>query len=232
MRTSERFDRILDVTAVVAMLGATVTILWVAIVVTQALRQVAPPSQVASGAAPGPVSVVSGLEVSTRLPIDGRSVPRLTLVEFSDFQCPYCGAYARQTLVRIKHDFVDAGTLTYEFRNFPLEGAHPLAVGAANALECARSQRSFWEMHDRLFTFQQQLTPSDLVKHADSIGINRESFRACLERGQDALIKSDQDDGIRLGVSGTPTFFLGVRRDHGRVELLRRIQGAQPYEVF
>jgi protein-disulfide isomerase len=165
--------------------------------------------------------------------VKGRNDAKLTLVEFSDFECPFCGRYSRDTFERVIHDFVDTGTVQYAFRNYPIASLHPHAVKAGEAAECARQQGKFWEMHNRLFANQQKLNEPDLKTTATAVGLDVAAYDRCMSSGSAAAkIRRDLDDGSRAGVSGTPMFFLGATQPDGSVKVLRRLSGAQPYESF
>jgi protein-disulfide isomerase len=157
----------------------------------------------------------------------------VALIEFSDFQCPFCGQYTRETYGNLQRDFVDTGRVEYVFRHFPIEAAHPLAFKAAEAAECALEQGKFWEMHDRLFADQMALSGEDLIAHANRIALSESQFTTCLNGSGARKVKEDQAEGIRLGVTSTPTFLIGEIRPDGRtIRLARRIRGARPYETF
>ena len=158
---------------------------------------------------------------------------RLVLVEFSDFQCPYCGRHVKQTMPQIERDYVATGKLRYVVRNLPLEQIHPDALRAAEAAECAGDQGKYWEMHERLFGHQQALAAPDLVRYAQEAGAEPAAFQRCLEAApHQAKIRQDLADAQAAGITGTPTFFLGFADGTGKVKVARRISGAQPYPVF
>jgi len=162
----------------------------------------------------------------------GKSDAKLTLVEFSDFECPFCGRYVRETYDQLQRDYVQTGKVRYVFRNFPLERIHPHALRAGIAGECARQQGKFWEMHDKLFANQQALEASDLVKTAGAAGLDVSAYQRCAAGPGVEKIRRDLDEGARAGVTGTPYFFVGVTQADGKVKVLRAISGAQPYAAF
>ncbi len=164
----------------------------------------------------------------------GRADAKLVLLEFSDFQCPFCARYSRETFSQIERDYVDTGKVRYVFRHFPLERLHPQALGAAQAAECGLAQGKFWEMHARLFANQQTLGEPDLVKIAQGLGLNVPTFQQCLasQSASPAKIRQDQTEGSRAGITGTPTFFLGTMTKEGKLKVARRLVGAQPYAAF
>jgi protein-disulfide isomerase len=156
----------------------------------------------------------------------------VAVVEFSDFQCPYCGKFAADTWPRVKRDFVDSGKARYIAMQYPLANIHPMALQASQAAECAGKQGKFWEMHERLFK-SKALSPVDLVDHAAHVGLNKETFRSCLEQEQTRQdVNADLEEGARLGVKGTPMFFIGLVQPNGDVKFTRKIQGAASFEVF
>ena len=164
----------------------------------------------------------AALKGSTRAPI--------VLIEFSDFECPFCGRYASDTMPKIEQEFVDTGRIQYAFRNYPLGGLHKFAFKAAQAGECAGRQGKFWEMHEGLFAKQAQLADSIWLREAKTIGLDPDAFDACVNEPGDK-IRLDFEEGKRLGVMSTPTFLVG-RLDGETVRLVGRIRGAQPFSVF
>jgi protein-disulfide isomerase len=167
-------------------------------------------------------------------PTKGGKDAKLTLIEFSDYQCPFCGRYFRETLPLIQKEYVETGKLRYVFRDFPIESIHPKAFKAAEAAKCAGEQGKYWEVHDRLFANQSALSPADLTGHARAVDLDVAKFEQCLESGRTgASIRQDLADAQKAGVRGTPSFFLGLTPPNGEgVKTLRMISGAQPYAAF
>jgi len=164
-------------------------------------------------------------------PFMGKKDAPLTLIEFSDFQCPFCARFATETLPLLKKEYIETGKLKLVFRDFPL-GFHQFAQKAAEAVNCADDQGKYWEMHDMIFQNQSAMKIEDLKGHARRINLNQDVFTACLDSGKyDKEIKKDLDDGTKAGVTGTPTFFLGVT---GKDKQIKggRIVGAQPFDAF
>ncbi len=147
----------------------------------------------------------------------------VTILEYSDFECPFCGKFATDTAPIIKTDYVDTGKVKLVFRHFPLTQIHTYAQKSAEASECAAEQGKFWEMHDLLFTNQDALYITALKQYAKDLGIDADAFNKCLDSGVMAeRIRADAAEGGRRGVTSTPMFFVnGVK-----------ISGAQPYSVF
>ena len=153
------------------------------------------------------------------------------LVEFSDFECPFCGRHWRDTMPRIREEYIATGRIMYMVRNLPLVGKHALALGAAQAAECAARGGRYWEMHERLFESRGALTAADLEGYGDALGLGDE-FDRCLAGPVRPEIGRDGRAAERLGVTGTPTFFVGVIENETTLRVRRRINGAQAYDVF
>ena len=167
-------------------------------------------------------------------PSRGNPEALLTLIEFSDYQCPFCARHARDTFAEIDKTYVSTGKIRYVFRNFPIESIHPQAFRAQEAAACAEEQGKFWEMHARLFDNQKALGAEDLPKHAQAIGLEMSQFQTCFDsRRLSARIRQDISEGRSLGVSGTPMFFIGMTQPKdGKVKALRMLRGAQDFEAF
>jgi len=187
-----------------------------------------------AAAGPPPPVVPESIELSVaNAYAKGGAGARLVLVEFSDFQCPFCARHARQTMPQIEREYVDSGKMLYVMRNLPLESIHPDAVRAAAAAECAGDQGKYWQMHEKLFANQQALGANDLARYAQEAGAEPGAFKKCVDAdAHGAKIRKDLADAQAAGITGTPTFFLGFAESGGKVKVVRRIQGAQPYPVF
>ncbi|MEV4135592.1 DsbA family protein [Dactylosporangium sp. NPDC049742] len=138
----------------------------------------------------------------------------VTLVEYGDYQCPFCGSahpIVRELLHRRQ------GTVRFAFRHFPLTNVHPLAEMAAEAAEAAGSKRRFWQMHDWLFEHQSQLDAMTILAGAEALGLDDEAVAGAIRSHQYLdKIRSDFVGGVHSGVNGTPTFFInGDRHDGG-----------------
>ncbi|MEW6329226.1 MAG: DsbA family protein [Candidatus Micrarchaeota archaeon] len=149
----------------------------------------------------------------------GDASAQITIVEYSDFQCPFCGRSV-PTVEKILEDY--DGKVKLYFKHFPL-GFHQYAQKAAEASECAGDQGKFWEYHDKLFANQQALTTTDLKKYATDLGLDAAKFNTCLDTGAKAsVVQADFAEGSANGVGGTPTFFINGKE----------VVGAQPYDAF
>jgi Na+/H+ antiporter NhaA len=141
----------------------------------------------------------------------------VTVVEYGDFQCPFCGR-AEPSVRELLAAFGDE--VSYVWRHLPLNDVHPNAQIAAEAAEAASNQGAFWEMHDLLLTHQDALTPPDLIGYAEQLGLDLERFEEDLRRQTGAArIAEDVDSADLSGVSGTPTFFVNGRRHHGAYDI-------------
>jgi len=139
-------------------------------------------------------------------PSVGQKTAKLTVVEFSDFECPYCSR-ARETVDQMMQDY--AGKVRLVFRQFPLVEMHKNAEKAAEASLCANEQGKFWEYHDVLFKNQQKLEVAQLKQHAGEVGLDAAQFTSCLDSGKHKKdVDQDMAAGQKLGVPGTPTVFV------------------------
>jgi len=175
-----------------------------------------------SGAAPQDPTVDFEALASTGS-VEGSEDAPVTIVEFSDFQCPFCSRFYTQTLLQLRTDYIDTGKVKLIYRDFPLSSLHPEAQPAAEASECAADQGKFWEFHDLLFENQAALSTVSYKKWAADLGLNTEDFNSCFDTGKHrADVQADFAAGSAAGVSGTPTFFINGQK----------VVGAQPYSVF
>jgi protein-disulfide isomerase len=139
----------------------------------------------------------------------------ITVIEFGDFECPYCGL--AEPVVR---DLLADTDVRYVWRHLPLTDVHPQAQLAAEAAEAAGEQGLFWEMHDLLLTHQDALGPKDLLRYADEIGLDADRFHESLKRhGNAARVAQDTESADLSGVSGTPTFFINGQRHYGAYDI-------------
>jgi protein-disulfide isomerase len=140
----------------------------------------------------------------------------VTLVEYGDFECPYCG----RAEPAVRELLADFGDLRYVWRHLPLTDVHPHALLAAQGAEAAALQGKFWPMHDQLLDHQGALAARDLARYADVIGLDPEAFRRDLaSRIGEAKIAADVDSADLSDVSGTPTFFINGKRHYGAYDI-------------
>jgi protein-disulfide isomerase len=153
-------------------------------------------------------------------PSIGNPSAPVTLVEFSDFQCPFCQRVA-PTLKKVRDTYGDKVRVVW--KDFPLTQIHPQAFKAGEAAHCAGEQGKYWEYHDRLFANQQALEPDDLKKYAADLGLDAAQFNACVDTSKyGERVREGVAEGSRLGINSTPTIYI-----NGRM-----LSGAQPFETF
>ena len=160
----------------------------------------------------------------------GRDDAPVTIIEFTDLQCPYCARYASQTFPRLKREYVDTGKLRYTSRDLPLP-FHSFALPAAVASRCAGEQGRFWEYREALFASQSLLGTEPYGRIAGQLGLDVERLEACRSDGkQESNVRADLAMAAQHGIRSTPTFVIGRVVDgefQGEV-----VSGAQPYEFF
>ncbi|MBI2970940.1 MAG: thioredoxin domain-containing protein [Candidatus Aenigmarchaeota archaeon] len=133
----------------------------------------------------------------------------VTVTEYSDFQCPACGAFFRQTEPQFIAAYVETGKVKFVYKHFPLTSTHAYAQKAAEAAECAADQGKFWEYHNKLFENQQALYLAALKGYAASLGLDTDAFNQCLDSGVMASrVKADADEALKRGVKATPTLYV------------------------
>jgi len=161
----------------------------------------------------------------------GSTLSRIVLIMFSDFQCPYCGKFARETLPIVKKEYVEPGRVQIVFRNLPLP-MHQFATGAAETADCARRQDRFWDMHDSIFADQQHLDSASLMTRAEVLKLSMPTLQTCLSGDSPNKIKSDVTIAEQLAIHVTPTFLAGIRTVDGKVRVTKRFSGALPIAQF
>jgi len=179
-------------------------------------------NQVAGEAAAQP-SNQPRVEVSAgNAPVKGSNSAPVTIIEFGDFQCPYCEVFFSQVLPQIEKNYIKTGKVKFVYREFPLS-FHQYAQKASEAAGCAGEQGKFWDYHDKLFENQNSLDLASLKSYAQQLHLNTTKFNDCLDSGKTtAAVQEDVSDGSGYGVSGTPTFFInGIM-----------VNGAQPFSEF
>jgi protein-disulfide isomerase len=167
-------------------------------------------------------------------PSKGSQSAKLILVEFTDYQCPFCGRHFQQTSPQIDRDYVNTGRVRHVVRDFPIEAIHKDALKAAEAAHCAGEQGQYWQMHARLFNSQNALTADHLSAYAGALGLDVPGFQRCLDSNKYAgTIRQDLAAAQKVGVQATPSFLLGMAEPDGSsVKIVKMIAGAHPYTVF
>jgi protein-disulfide isomerase len=162
----------------------------------------------------------------------GSADATVAIVEFSDYQCPYCERFFSQTFPKLEESYINTGKVRFYFRDFPLIQIHPQAKSAAIAANCAGRQGAYWKMHHGLFTNQAELGTALYQKLAQDLSLNLSAFEACLvEPAESQKVDGDLAYGETLTVQGTPHYFVGKVQDGQLINVLR-VNGAQPYELF
>lgn len=168
-----------------------------------------------------------GSRVDEKIEIDknrvkGNANAKVTIIEYSDFECPFCRSFYDNAHKEIIQKYVDTGKVQIAFKDFPL-AFHQNAEGAAEASRCAAEQGKFWEMHDRLFQNNKELSVENYKKWAAEIGVNTQQFNQCIDskKYKDAVAK-DTAEATKIGVQGTPTFIINGTA----------LVGAQPFSAF
>ncbi len=177
------------------------------------------------GKAPAPKTVQLG---PNRL---GSDKAKYAIIEFSDYQCPYCARHSKNVLPRIKKELIDTGLVLYNLRDYPLS-FHQAAEGAAIAARCAGEQGQYWDMHAQLFANQGKLSSDLYHESAKILGLDEAAFNECLKTPKPLQqVQQDLAYGNRLGVTGTPKFYLGKIKGDAITEVVV-ISGAQRYSAF
>jgi protein-disulfide isomerase len=168
-------------------------------------------------------------------PVLGSANAPITIVEFTDYQCPFCRRHATGTFAQIDKDYVKTGKVRYVVRQFPLKSIHPKAMKASEASLCAGDQDKYWEMHHLIFNKTKTFSQEAWVKHAETLGLKMDVFKDCLENGKkSAQVDQDLKDGKTLGIRGTPGFFIG-RSDPDNPNKFKAsefLRGAFPFSSF
>ena len=212
-------------------LAATVLIVLTCLLVSWkiwATGLVPPPSRAAAASVPAePISVAGA-------PSKGRREAPVVIVLFSEFQCPYCGQFSRETLPLLITDYIDTGRASLVFKHLPIP-SHRDARGAAVAAACADSQGQFWPLHDAFFANPGSLDSAAIAQQAESVGLDRNAFSRCTTTDSAQAVRvvdANIREAAQLKVTGTPTFFFGHWQADGTVKAVQRMSGAQPYVRF
>jgi protein-disulfide isomerase len=160
----------------------------------------------------------------------GRAAAPLTMVEFTDYQCPYCRRFQAEVWPKLKREYIDTGKLRYIARDLPLQ-FHSSAAPAAEAAHCAGEQGKFWEMHAALLGGAADLGSGGIERRARAVGLDMTRFGECVARSKySAVIVAHVQEADAAGIDGTPGFIIG-RASHGELTGVR-VEGALPYEEF
>ena len=161
----------------------------------------------------------------------GRQDAGVAVIEFSDFECPFCAKHYKKVLPKLRKTYFDSGIVKYLMKDFPL-AFHGEAKKAAVAARCAGEQGKYWAMHDGIFEAQGKLGDETYIAGAEKLGLKMDKFRACLnDPVQAKRVDEDMALGEKLGVQGTPAFFIGRVKD-GALTDYQRLDGVQSFETF
>ena len=162
----------------------------------------------------------------------GSAEAKIGIVEFSDYQCPYCRGFHDQVFPRLKKEYVDTGIAQFIYKDLPLKSIHPQALPAALAASCAAAQKRFWPMHEALYANQGKLAPTLYPQLARELGLDEAKFTTCLgDAAREQVIMRDVVEARGLGISGTPSFVIG--KIQGDVlTVVRLAKGAAGFEAF
>ena len=186
----------------------------------------------ATGGRFGAPSLVNSSFDIAGLPTNGRADAPLTMIEISDYHCPFCRRHVQQTQPHIYSELVNTGKLRHVFVHYPIAQLHPDAFKSHEAAACANDQGKFWDLHTRLFETPLK-TAEQLTGVAESAGVDVAAFRACLDSGKHAKeVQASVERIAKMNVNGTPMFLLGRTAKDSKVTVLKVIEGAQPYEAF
>jgi protein-disulfide isomerase len=177
---------------------------------------------------PEPPSALATKDESFR----GASDASVAIIEYADFECPYCGQYEHDIYPQISKDYIQTGKVKYFYRDMPLP-MHPHAMIAARAARCAGEQGKFWEMHDSLFAKQNLLRDVDMPSRAQELGLDAGKFSECLSSDRYTHeLKRSANEGQKMGIDGTPGFFIGTAGPDGKITNLKMLLGTRPYNDF
>jgi len=162
----------------------------------------------------------------------GSASAPIAMIVFSDFECPFCARFAKDTMPAIVEAYVKPGKLLLAFRHNPWEARHPRALASAVAAECAGQQGLFWAMHDALFADPRSLDDVSLVRSAARIGVDKSQFQRCLNSEVSTKIRQDGILAKTLRIGGTPTVLIGRVVADQKIQVMRHISGARPAQYF
>lgn len=189
--------------------------------------------QLPRGGAPSGPNVAGKIFDLGDNPSLGSDDAKIALLEFTDYQCPYCKRHKENTQPQIDSEYIDSGKIRFVSLDMPLTRIHPLAVKAAEAAHCAEEQGQYWQMRDQIFTNQKNLEPWNA--HAEALGMDVGEYEACLDSGKytDA-VNADLAEATKAGATGTPSFVVAVidDKDPSKVRGITFIRGAQPFAAF
>jgi protein-disulfide isomerase len=166
-------------------------------------------------------------------PANGRPTAPVTVIEISDYHCPFCRRHFQQTQPELNTNYINSGKVRHVFIHYPIDQLHPDAFRSHEAASCASDQGKFWELHAKLFE-KPVRTVDELVPLGQSAGLNVDAFRSCLESGKHSKeVKESVARIQKMGIGGTPAFLIGrTPAGNAPMKVSKFVEGAQPYEAF
>ncbi|HEY7450689.1 MAG TPA: thioredoxin domain-containing protein [Vicinamibacterales bacterium] len=217
----------LDSLATVALIVTSCVVIWAVVDSRSSTRP--PPNRIPSRPPkPVPTAPVS----LTGAQLLGNSAARVAVIEFSDFECPFCARFFDSTFKTIFRSHIETGKILFAFRHLPLDQKHASAFVAAEAAECSGRQGRFWPMHDELFAPPRELNYENFMSMARRIGLDSGRFRRCMDGEAGERIRQDVAEAQKLSIAGTPSFLFGTVEPDKRVKIVRHESGAIPVKVF
>jgi len=183
------------------------------------------------GSAPAQPPVVEKVVSIDNDPIKGDKDAPITIIEFSDYECPFCKRSYDNVFSKLEEEYISKGKVRVVFRDFPL-GFHKKAIPAAIAANCAGEQGKYWEVHNFLFENPDKLDTASVINSTAELGLDKAKFEACIkDKSKEKEITKDLEDGQKYGVRGTPSYFIGKTTEGDEITGTF-VRGAQPYSVF
>lgn len=213
----------LDTAASVLMIAASIAILY------SFVRTPAVPTVASAAVEPLPNAIELGpLHSFAAIGIEALPV---ALIEYTDFQCPYCRTFTEEIFPKLRSDFIDTGRIAFAVQHFPLSSIHPQASFAAGAAHCMGAQGRFWQMHDWLFAHTNSLDRSSILEGAFSLGAS-EKLLDCISSEGERAIEQSRKTAAGVGIQGTPTFLIAKRNELGSWRAVSRLKNSSNYQAF
>lgn len=185
----------------------------------------------AAPSAPAPQPTVETVVSIDDDPVKGDKDAPVTIIEFSDYECPFCRRSYQNVFTKLNEEYIESGKVKIVFRDFPL-GFHKKAIPAAIAANCAGEQGKYWEVHDFLFQNPDKLGTEYVLNASEELGLDKAKLEACFkDESKEKEITEDFEAGQEYGVRGTPSYFIGKTTDGKEITGVM-VRGAQPYNVF
>lgn len=187
-----------------------------------------------SSGVPGMDSIIGASIPTEGEPTMGSATAKVTVIEVSDYQCPFCRRQTQQTLPQLINEYVKTGKVQYIFVDYPIAQLHPTAARSHEAAACAGDQGKYWEMHASLFSSPIANDDNALIAQARAIGLDMNAFQSCLTSGRHrAAVQASVSRIEQLGISGTPMTLIGLTPPPGQpMKVVKYVYGAQPYSAF